>query len=433
MLNTATITQFENVGWRGQKKDPHKISPHAKGVVFLFFIFFISGVVLVVNEASRPIFASELAYLSPSVNEMTKTINMDVGAWEDKINKKYGNKNITIVTTGVAHIQKVKYINKKPIKINIIEVNPNINNNLTIKPQIAGETLNKKATISRIASKENAIVAINGGYFKPKTGAPLGSLMIDGEYLTGPIYNRAGIGITQNNKGTSFIAGKTGIKADISNKKVKIDVDNINQPRMLSTYVLAYTPIWGETAPVAPKYGANAVIADGKVIKMSANPVEIPKNGYVISGPKEKIYTLAEQSRLKLNIKPTENFKDVDHIIAGGPFLVKDGDIYIDYNEEKLSAITGPNPRSAVGYTKDGEFIMVTIDGREKSSVGMTLNQLARYMKSLGCENAINLDGGGSSVLYVNGKIKNSPAQTGGIPISNALVITESDIKIGTL
>ena len=68
---------------------------------------------------------------------------------------------------------------------------------------------------------------------------------------------------------------------------------------------------------------------------------------------------------------------------------------------------------------------MVTVDGREHASVGMTLGELARMMKSFGCINAMNLDGGGSTVMYVQGKVVNSPAQKGGIPISNALTISE--------
>ena len=422
---TVTIAQFKDVGWRRKEKVPQNIPPYIGGMALLLVTSFLSGALLVLTQTGRPIFASELAYFTPSVPSVKIEQNKDVKNWERKITKKYGNKNVTFVTDGVAHIKFVKYINNKPVKVNVVEVNPKINSKLVIKPQTAGEKLNKRAKISSIAKRENAIIALNGGYFKPQTGVPLGSLMVDGEYLTGPIYNRAGIGITQNDEGTFFTIGKTGINAQISNEKINLKIDNINQPRMLSTYTLVYTPIWGNTAPVAPKYGANAVIANGNVIKMTANPVEIPSNGYVISGPKEKIFQLAGAKGLILNVKATENFKNVDHIIAGGPYLIKNGEIYIDYKDEKLSAITGANPRSAIGYNKDNEFILVTIDGREKASVGMTLYQLAKLMQSLGCQNAINLDGGGSSVLYVKGYIKNSPAQTGGIPISNALVVSE--------
>ena len=118
-------------------------------------------------------------------------------------------------------------------------------------------------------------------------------------------------------------------------------------------------------------------------------------------------------------------WENINHIISGGPYLVKEGNVYIDVTAEKLNAITGKNPRTAIGYTANNEFIMVTVDGREQSSVGMTLGELARMMKSFGCTNAMNLDGGGSSVMYVNGKVVNNPAQKGGIPISNALTITE--------
>lgn len=63
-----------------------------------------------------------------------------------------------------------------------------------------------------------------------------------------------------------------------------------------------------------------------------------------------------------------------------------------------------------------------------RSSVGLTLYELAGFMRSLGRINAINLDGGGSTVMYVNGSIVNKPAQPGGIALSNAVVISK---KIG--
>ncbi len=92
---------------------------------------------------------------------------------------------------------------------------------------------------------------------------------------------------------------------------------------------------------------------------------------------------------------------------------------------QKLGAVGGKNPRTAIGYTKDNNMIMVTVDGREGSSVGMTLMQLAGFMKSLECVNAMNLDGGGSTVMYVNGKIVNKPQVHGGISLSNALVLSK--------
>ena len=68
-------------------------------------------------------------------------------------------------------------------------------------------------------------------------------------------------------------------------------------------------------------------------------------------------------------------------------------------------------------------MILVTADGREGSSIGLTLNELANLMKNLGCVNAMNLDGGGSTVMLIKGQVVNKPAVQGGIPLSHTLMI----------
>ena len=135
----------------------------------------------------------------------------------------------------------------------------------------------------------------------------------------------------------------------------------------------------------------------------------------------EKLFG-AEKVEIQISTNP--KWQNVKHIISGGPYLVKNNEIFIDMTAEKLQAIGGRNPRTAIGYTKDNDLILIAADGREGSSIGLTLYELASLMKSLGCTNAINLDGGGSTVMYVNGRIVNHPAQTGGIALSNALVVS---------
>ena len=131
---------------------------------------------------------------------------------------------------------------------------------------------------------------------------------------------------------------------------------------------------------------------------------------------------------VKLNTNP--NWDGVKHIISGGPYLIKNGEIYIDVAEQKLNAITGRNPRTAIGITADKNLVLVTVDGREESSVGMTLTELANFMKEIGCVDAMNLDGGGSSVMYVAGNIVNSPSIKGGIAISNAFTVSVAKERI---
>ena len=344
------------------------------------------------------------------------------------IRNKYPKAIITDVTGGVKHIKLTKYYNSKPVKINVIEADMKLAKDIELTPALSsGETLKSRRTITTIAKNNNAIAAINGTYFKPQTGVPLGTLMINKKMYTGPIYDRVAFGVFENGNPQRFDIARVQLNAVIRGSGKTIKVDNINQPRMLSTYVLVYTPEWGKYSPIAPKYGTGLQIADGKIIKTSANPLEIPQNGYVISGPKSLLYPLLDKKEADLIVNTNPEWKGVKHIISGGPYLVKDGEVYVDMTAQKLSAIGGRNPRTAIGYTADNNLILVAVDGREGSSIGMTLNELARFMQSIGCVGAINLDGGGSTVMYVNGSVVNNPHQKGGIPLSNAVVLSKTN------
>ena len=346
--------------------------------------------------------------------------------WRIDVQNRYPKSTILTLKDGIKHIKMTQYYRGRPVRLNIIEINTRVNENLVLKPVMASNVLNKT-----LAQKEQAIAAINGSYFKPQTGVPLGTMMINGELLTGPIYNRVAMGI----RGNEFLMDRVALNGKIISGKKEVTIDNVNQPRMLSTYVIIYNNKWGGISPQAPKYGINLAISDSKVINSSEGSIPIPENGYVISGPKAKLENILNEKNIKLDIKiGDENWEGVEHIISGGPYLVKNGDIFVDVDEEKLNSIGGRNPRTAIGYTVEGNFVMVTADGREESSVGLTLYELAYFMKSIGCYNAMNLDGGGSSVMYFNGITVNKPSVRGGIPLSNALVIYEdNDLRYANL
>ena len=107
---------------------------------------------------------------------------------------------------------------------------------------------------------------------------------------------------------------------------------------------------------------------------------------------------------------------NVRDALQAGPVLITDGEINITVDEEVFfaSEITNIHPRTAAGYTSDGRFILMVVDGRQASSRGVYLQELAVMMDNLDCVEAINLDGGGSSGMVVNGKILNRPTGTTG-------------------
>ena len=105
--------------------------------------------------------------------------------------------------------------------------------------------------------------------------------------------------------------------------------------------------------------------------------------------------------------------------IGGGPVLLQNGNIEITNNQEiKFSGKTGltdKHPRTCMGYTKDGDIIIMAIQGRMKGiAEGATLEQQAKLLQQIGCWEALNLDGGGSSCLLVNGKETIQPSDKEG-------------------
>lgn len=102
--------------------------------------------------------------------------------------------------------------------------------------------------------------------------------------------------------------------------------------------------------------------------------------------------------------------------IGGGPVLVQNGEIKISNNEERKfagRAAFNHEPRTAIGYTKDQKLIILVCEGRSDSAAGLTLIQEAEILKDLNCIEALNLDGGGSSCMLINGKETNIPSSKG--------------------
>ena len=89
-----------------------------------------------------------------------------------------------------------------------------------------------------------------------------------------------------------------------------------------------------------------------------------------------------------------------------------DGEISVDSDDEvERAQVT--NPRTAFGVLSPLHYVFVVSDGRTKENVGLSLLELAQFMKELGCNTAYNLDGGGSSTMWFNGEVLNHPTTFG--------------------
>jgi hypothetical protein len=154
------------------------------------------------------------------------------------------------------------------------------------------------------------------------------------------------------------------------------------------------------------------VYSDKKGKKVFATQSPLP----LIKNKKENIllgdYKL-EANKLKIALKKWK----MQTAIGGGPVLIQDAKIAISNDAEwKFAgkAINDKHPRTAMGYTNDNRLIILVVQGRSPDASGASLIELAQIMEDLQCKEAINLDGGGSTCLLINGKEAIKPSDATG-------------------
>lgn len=124
----------------------------------------------------------------------------------------------------------------------------------------------------------------------------------------------------------------------------------------------------------------------------------------------------------------SEQWKEMEHIVGGAPVLISMGNVIEDHSSEQTieSFLTKRHSRTAIGIKSSGDWVFVVVNGRFYGLLGgMTIKELADFMLELGCIEALNLDGGGSSILVVDGVVINEPC--GNLKENNKQVEAVSD------
>ena len=117
--------------------------------------------------------------------------------------------------------------------------------------------------------------------------------------------------------------------------------------------------------------------------------------------------------------------------LSFGPALLQDGQVISGIDNLEIDtnfgnhSIQGKQPRTAIGIIDDNHFVFVVVDGRSRTSSGVTMSGLAEIMQSLGAKTAYNLDGGGSSEMWFNGQVVNNPSNGGERATSDIIYITK--------
>jgi hypothetical protein len=337
-----------------------------------------------------------------------------------------------------------------PVEIHVVEID---GSSAYIRPSCAPARPEALALepVSRIAARaaeesRYPIAAVNGDYFiraagTHSNGDPVGVAVWDGEILSTPgPANTPRSALILDAQGTSSIAV---LKMDAWAERGDGERRTIfaaNQSRGSNQLVL-YTPRFGASTGTRPD-GVEVVLGDislpvragarltGTVrfVVRGAGDAAIPPDGVVLSGQgtaAEFLRDLTPGDSLAFRLDFAPGIPDGANVIGGGPRLVRAGRTTVEWEAEGLKpdVTQGRAPRTAVGCT-GRRLVIVAVDGRQPGySVGMTLTELADFMRELGCADAMNLDGGGSSCMWVRGAVQNRPSDGRERPVANALMV----------
>lgn len=342
------------------------------------------------------------------------------------------------ITSGVVLKNYDRFTEKGWLNINVLEVDLN-DENTEVGLLNSENGLNTFQTVYQMADKDNIVAAVNGDFFNGTSvnGNTVGLSIADGKLLTTTYYENelkdtfASFILDEDNE--AWIDYFTH-KITLRNKKndVELLIAEYNKVSSNYEYPVIYTSDWGKYSYGSKLSLTEMLVKDGKVkeIRENGEPFEIPEDGFVVStygeAAKRMLEGFKKNNKVEVDIEMDLDIDEIKMAVSGGAVLVEDGEI----PESFSSNLTGSNPRTAIGVSKDGNTLyLVTVDGRQASSFGMTQTELAEFLKEKDVYNAINLDGGGSTTMVAR-KLGEAAIKTVNSPSGGSLRMVTNAIGI---
>ena len=311
----------------------------------------------------------------------------------------------------------------------------------------------KKRSVRSLAAQSSALVAINGGFFA-YGGAAVGAVKVDGEWHRLPWRNRTALGWNDNNaligplRGalevtlTRSTATDIELLRDAAPVKSAAALNGFNLPgeraaidngfsllsaRFKPTYTLRAgerAAAISEVKPYTNYIGSGAVKLfgrqgrRGKITAFYKAGDQVPLNAQdyllIARGDRAPLLTPGPNApdtlQSIISYEPTQ-WDAYPTIVGAGPRLIAGGQVQTNEVEEEFQPdVIARGPRTAVGWDKNKNWLFLVADGRQQASVGLTIPETAVLFAQIGAVEAMNLDGGSSTQLIVNGELINVPS-----------------------
>ncbi len=360
------------------------------------------------------------------------------------------------IAPGIYHQQ---IINKKDrLVINTLKIDLK-NKSFIIDAIKADNLLHSKATTSMVSARLNierfkVIAAINADFWEPD-GEIVNNMISKGEFVkaisgntdirSGHIFSQ--FALTKNGKPLIehfSLNGKLILKDGSIFK-----IDRINS-KTDSSAITLYNFYEGKKTPGKhPRWKLSETdlkpagnLGDTLLFAVSSKwdnsgETNIPTIGYILSASNKTAETLdqkiSENDTVKILLNMNPNFGKIYTLTGGLPRIVVNGknlpaESDTLFGLKKYFTVT-QHPRTGIGFSKDSTYLyFFTVDGRQESSSGMSLKEFADLMISHGVYQGLNLDGGGSTTMVIDGKVVNHPSdRTGERPVGSCLVILKKN------
>ncbi|TFH00761.1 MAG: T9SS type A sorting domain-containing protein [Calditrichales bacterium] len=344
------------------------------------------------------------------------------------------------VGPGVVHR---KYIAPKaPWTLDVVEIdltNPYISlETLKANNRLAARETPSSMSVRNSSDGHQVVSAVNGDFYDGNS-MPIGTQVMNGVILKLPV-NRPVIGVGSEN---DPMAGVVSFSGQVIHPNGINAIHGVNQTR-LTDQLVVYNHYYGIST------GTNAYGTEVRVrhltdwvvndtvrcvvdsIRSGAGDMGISSNGIVLSGHGSSAAylqnTMQKGDTIAVVMKLKPGLDRIKQLVGGNPTIIRNGQNYAIIVGG--SFVTDRHPRTAAGFSQDSsKFYLVTVDGRQTISKGMSLIEMADFMIDLGIWNAINLDGGGSTVMVVRDQIENSPSDGSERPVTNGFAVISSAPK----
>jgi hypothetical protein len=300
---------------------------------------------------------------------------------------------------------------------------------------------------SAMATRVNAIAGVNGDMYTDGHPAQTLGLQISRGGLLARPQRKSAFTITADGKPMVAVFRFEAALMTASGKLLPIAAFNREPGADELTYYNRYGQAGRDSVRAAIGFqlqslGKHSVINDTLVarvlqVRRRSWPLKLAEGQWLVAAgaefPDARAIAAGDTVRLICSIPPSRG--RLEEAIGGGPRIIRDGRVSIEFEEEGLASSLERNPRTAVGYTQDEKTLfLVTVDGRQPGySVGMSLLELADLMSHKLADftrahrnayQALNLDGGGSSTMVVRRDVVNRPSEpTGERQVANSLLL----------